>query len=74
MIWQPEIEEMERRRAFALSMGGEESVARQHGAGRLTARERLSLLLDETTVREPTGSGVKYTTAGLPPRPGKSVG
>ena len=52
MIWDPEIEEMERRRAFALSMGGEESVARQHGAGRLTARERLSLLLDEGTWRE----------------------
>lgn len=39
--------ELERRRALALGMGGAERVAAQHGAGRLTARERVALLLDE---------------------------
>lgn len=52
MIWDPELEEMERRKRFALEMGGKESVARQHRAGRLTARERIGLLFDEGTWRE----------------------
>ena len=52
MIWDPELQEMERRRRFALGMGGEESVARQHGAGRLTARERIELLVDGGSWRE----------------------
>jgi acetyl-CoA carboxylase carboxyltransferase component len=39
--------ELERRRAAALAMGGEERIARHHASGRLTARERLALLLDE---------------------------
>ena len=52
MIWDPELEEMERRKAYALSMGGEESVARQRAAGRLTARDRIILLLDEGTWQE----------------------
>ena len=41
------VQELERRRAAALAMGGEERIARQHASGRLTARERLALLLDE---------------------------
>ena len=53
MIWEPELEEMERRKAFALSMGGEESVARQHGAGRYTARERIGLLVDGPSPGQP---------------------
>jgi acetyl-CoA carboxylase carboxyltransferase component len=32
--------------------GGEDRIARQHAAGKLTARERLDLLLDEGTFRE----------------------
>ncbi len=52
MVWDPEFREMENRRRFALGMGGEEAVARQHEAGRLTARERIALLLDEGTWRE----------------------
>lgn len=52
MIWDPELQEIERRRRLALGMGGEESVARQHGAGRLTARERIALLLDDGTWSE----------------------
>ncbi len=40
------IAELERRRAQALGMGGEARVAAHHASGRLTARERVDLLLD----------------------------
>jgi methylmalonyl-CoA decarboxylase subunit alpha len=40
------LEELERRRSEALAMGGEARVARQHESGRLTARERIALLVD----------------------------
>src|SRR5258706_2621394 len=43
------LEEME---AQALLGGGEERVAKQHAAGKLTARERLELLLDPGTFVE----------------------
>src|SRR3954454_12452436 len=39
--------ELERRRALALAMGGEERIAAHHARGRLTARERVTLLVDE---------------------------
>jgi acetyl-CoA carboxylase carboxyltransferase component len=38
--------ELERRRALADAMGGPERVAAQHASGRLTARERVALLMD----------------------------
>ena len=41
------LEELLRRRTAALEGGGPESVARQHDRGKLTARERIDLLLDE---------------------------
>jgi acetyl-CoA carboxylase carboxyltransferase component len=44
--------ELEERRARARLGGGEERVARQHAAGKLTARERIALLLDEGTFTE----------------------
>jgi acetyl-CoA carboxylase carboxyltransferase component len=40
------IEELRRRRETALEGGGADAVARQHERGKLTARERLDLLLD----------------------------
>ena len=52
MSWQPEIEEIEKRRRMAEEMGGEESVRRQHDKGRLTVRERLAALLDEGSFKE----------------------
>ncbi|MBI3015691.1 MAG: acyl-CoA carboxylase subunit beta [Candidatus Tectomicrobia bacterium] len=41
------LEELRRRNAEAEQGGGPERIARQHEAGKLTARERLNLLLDE---------------------------
>jgi propionyl-CoA carboxylase beta subunit len=41
------IEELHRLRAASRLGGGEERIAQQHDKGKLTARERLELLLDE---------------------------
>ncbi len=46
MPFEKQLEELERRRARALEMGGPEKVKRQHDRGRLTARERINRLLD----------------------------
>ncbi len=46
------IELLKRKREEALAMGGEERIAKQHGKGKLTARERLDLLFDKGTFRE----------------------
>ena len=40
------IDRLERMRVAALAGGGEERLRRQHAAGKLSARERLELLLD----------------------------
>ena len=52
MVWQPEIDELERRYKLAEGMGGAKGVAYQHGQGKLTIRERLDLLLDPGTLQE----------------------
>src|SRR5690242_7261349 len=44
--------ELEARRAAALLGGGERRIEAQHGKGKLTARERLSVLLDPGTFEE----------------------
>src|SRR6185437_3682080 len=46
------IEELERRRAAARLGGGEKRIAAQHAKGKLTARERLEILLDEGSFEE----------------------
>src|ERR1700757_939521 len=46
------LEELERRRALARAGGGERRIAAQHAKGKLTARERIDLLLDEDSFEE----------------------
>src|SRR5436305_1638570 len=46
------IEELERRREAARLGGGDKRIAAQHAKGRLTARERLSVLLDPGSFEE----------------------
>ena len=48
----PLVEELHERRARARLGGGEEKIAKQHAADKLTARERLALLIDEGTFTE----------------------
>ena len=46
------LEELQRRRAEARLGGGEKRIAAQHARGKLTARERLELLLDAGSFEE----------------------
>jgi propionyl-CoA carboxylase beta chain len=46
------IQELERRRQAARLGGGEKRIAAQHAKGKLTARERLDVLLDEGSFEE----------------------
>ncbi len=46
------IEQLEARRAEARLGGGEKRIEAQHGRGKLTARERIDLLLDENSFEE----------------------
>ncbi|HEY2177415.1 MAG TPA: acyl-CoA carboxylase subunit beta [Caulobacteraceae bacterium] len=46
------LEELERRRAQARAGGGPRRIDAQHAKGKLTARERLDLLLDEGSFEE----------------------
>ncbi len=45
-------DELQRRRALSLEGGGRKRIEAQHSKGKLTARERLSLLLDEDSFTE----------------------
>ncbi|MGH6987093.1 MAG: acyl-CoA carboxylase subunit beta [Caulobacteraceae bacterium] len=46
------LEELDRRRAQAIAGGGEKRTRAQHERGKLTARERLTALLDEGSFEE----------------------
>ena len=46
------LRQLEEKRAAAKLGGGEEKIARQHAADKLTARERIALLIDEGTFTE----------------------
>ena len=52
MSWKDEVEGIEERRRLAGELGGEEAVARQHERGRLTIRERIDALADESSFKE----------------------
>jgi propionyl-CoA carboxylase beta chain len=56
------LEELLRRREEALAGGGEEAVAKQHDRGKLTARERIELLLDEGSFVETDAFAVHRAT------------
>src|SRR3954464_8831819 len=48
----PLVDDLVERRERAKLGGGEEKIAKQHDQGKLTARERLDLLIDEGTFCE----------------------
>src|SRR5574341_460670 len=52
MAIQGRFEELQRWRQLALEAGGKERIQRQHAAGKLTARERVDLLLDKGSFTE----------------------
>jgi acetyl-CoA carboxylase carboxyltransferase component len=50
--WEVPEAELQSRRAAARSMGGEEAVVRLHARGKLSARERLDMLMDPGSFNE----------------------
>ena len=52
MTFQQKADELRRRSGAAEQGGGTERLERQHGAGKLSARERMDLLFDEGTFAE----------------------
>lgn len=52
MVWQPEIDEINKRVAMAEKMGGELGIKVQHERGKLTIRERIQLLTDKNSFQE----------------------
>jgi acetyl-CoA carboxylase carboxyltransferase component len=52
MSWQPELDDIARRKLAALEHGGPEKVARHKTAGKLLVRERINQLLDVNSFRE----------------------
>lgn len=55
MNWDEAIGELERRREKALLGGGQAKIDKQHKSGKLTARERIDVLLDKDTFVEIDG-------------------
>jgi acetyl-CoA carboxylase carboxyltransferase component len=66
MTWTPELDELATRTAMAHQMGGADKVKRQHDAGRLTVRERITQLVDAGSFHEVGAlSGIgEYNAAG----------
>ncbi len=60
------IEELHMRRGRARAQGGERRIARQHERGKLTARERLDLLLDDGSLVELGLHGSEYVEKPVP--------
>jgi acetyl-CoA carboxylase carboxyltransferase component len=65
-ILRPLVDDLHERRAQARLGGGEERIARQHAQDKLTARERIDLLVDEGTFTElGLHAGIHYSVRGL---------
>jgi acetyl-CoA carboxylase carboxyltransferase component len=52
MTWEPELDELRKRRERALAMGGPQRIERQHNAGRMTIRERILQFVDAGSFTE----------------------
>ncbi|TGV78309.1 methylmalonyl-CoA carboxyltransferase, partial [Mesorhizobium sp. M00.F.Ca.ET.149.01.1.1] len=46
------LKELERRREIARMGGGKDRIEAQHNKGKLTARERIEIFLDESSFEE----------------------
>jgi acetyl-CoA carboxylase carboxyltransferase component len=65
-LLRPLVDELAERRAAARLGGGEEKIAKQHDAGKLTARERIDLLVEPGTFTElGLHAGIHYSVRGL---------
>ena len=66
MTWEPEVEEIQRRREAAYGMGGDERLADQRARGKLPVRERIDALIDADSFLERgvLGGGADYDEDG----------
>ena len=65
-ILRPLVEELHERRAVARLGGGQAKIDAQHAADKLTARERIALLIDEGTFSElGIHAGIHYSVRAL---------
>src|SRR3954453_4891808 len=65
-ILRPLAADLEQRRARARRGGGDEKIAKQHAAGKLTARERIDLLVEPGTFTElGLHAGIHHSVRGL---------
>ena len=65
-ILRPLAEDLAARREAAMLGGGQEKIDRQHEQDKLTARERIALLIDEGTFTElGVHAGIHYSVRGL---------
>ena len=66
MNWKAETDEIARRRQLALEQGGTDAIAKHHGKGKLTIRERVDKLLDSGSFEEigPTAGAANYNENG----------
>jgi acetyl-CoA carboxylase carboxyltransferase component len=68
-ILRPLAEDLAARRAAARLGGGQEKIERQHAAAKLTARERIGLLVDEGTFTEiGIQAGIHHAVRGMEDR------
>jgi acetyl-CoA carboxylase carboxyltransferase component len=56
------LQQLEKRREEARLGGGKKRVEAQHEKGKLTARERLEVLLDRTLAQQQTAQGMLFYT------------
>ena len=65
-ILRPLADDLRERRAAARLGGGQERIDRQHAADKLTARERIALLVDDGTFTElGIHAGIHHAVRGL---------
>jgi propionyl-CoA carboxylase beta chain len=69
----PRIEELRQKRARAQEGGGQKRIDRQHAKGKLTARERLAILLDAESFVELEPFTVQQSDPDGTPYPGDGV-
>lgn len=71
--WQALLDDLARRTAFAEGMGGADKIARQHGMGRMTARERVAAFLDRDSFNEYGALAGGNHPGGEPPLAGDAL-
>jgi acetyl-CoA carboxylase carboxyltransferase component len=64
-LLRPLVEDLRARRAKIMLGGGEEKIAKQHERGKLTARERIALLIDD----DPDSARSTFVELGIHGRP-----